>query len=266
MTTLKSLHNLIGRKALITGAAGNLGKVFANTLAELGADLILVDLFESNLESLRDQLITDWGVKVDCYVCDLEIQNSRVDLIQRINSSHGGLNVLINNAALVGTSDLLGWNVPFEEQSIETWRRAIEVNLTAAFELSQGLLPLLRESQGGNIVNIASIYGIHAPVWKLYEGTDMGNPAAYGVSKAGLIQLTRWLATSIAPEVRVNAIAPGGIFRNQQKEFVKRYEVMTPLGRMACEDDFRGAIAYLASDASNYMTGQVLQIDGGWQL
>jgi NAD(P)-dependent dehydrogenase (short-subunit alcohol dehydrogenase family) len=94
----------------------------------------------------------------------------------------------------------------------------------------------------------------------------MGNPAAYGVSKAGLIQLTRWLATSIAPEVRVNAIAPGGIFRNQEEEFVKRYEMMTPLGRMASEDDFRGAIAYLTSDASRYVTGQVLQIDGGWGI
>jgi NAD(P)-dependent dehydrogenase (short-subunit alcohol dehydrogenase family) len=266
MTTLKSLQNLAGRKALITGAAGNLGKVFANTLAELGADLILVDLFESNLEFLRNQLITDWGVNVDYYVCDLEVQDSRVDLIQRVISSNGGLNILINNAALVGTSDLSGWNVPFAEQSIETWRRALEVNLTAAFELSQGLLPLLRESQGGSIVNISSIYGIHAPVWGLYEGTSMGNPAAYGVSKAGLIQLTRWLATLIAPEVRVNAIAPGGIFRNQEEVFVKRYERMTPLGRMACADDFCGAIAYLTSDASRYVTGQVLQIDGGWGI
>jgi NAD(P)-dependent dehydrogenase (short-subunit alcohol dehydrogenase family) len=208
----------------------------------------------------------DWGVNVEYYVCDLEEQDSRADLIQRIKSSHRSLNVLINNAAFVGTSDLSGWNVPFEQQSIETWRRALEVNLTAAFELSQGFLPLLRESQGGNIVNIASIYGIHAPNWHLYEGTNMGNPAAYGVSKAGLIQLTRWLATSIAPEVRVNAIAPGGIFRNQQIEFVQRYERMTPLGRMACEDDFRGAIAYLTCDASSYMTGQVLQIDGGWGI
>jgi NAD(P)-dependent dehydrogenase (short-subunit alcohol dehydrogenase family) len=228
--------------------------------------LNLLLALESNLQLLRNQLITDWGVKVDYYVCDLEVQNSRIDLIHRVNASQGGLNILINNAALVGTSDLSGWNAPFAEQSIETWRRALEVNLTAAFELSQGLLPLLKESQGGNVVNIASIYGIHAPVWQLYEGTDMGNPAAYGVSKAGLIQLTRWLATSIAPEVRVNAIAPGGIFRNQEEEFVKRYEMMTPLGRMASEDDFRGAIAYLTSDASRYVTGQVLQIDGGWGI
>ena len=92
----------------------------------------------------------------------------------------------------------------------------------------------------------------------------MSNPAAYGASKGGLIQLTRWLATTIAPQVRVNAISPGGIFRNQPSEFLDRYKLKTPLGKMATEDDFRGAIAYLASDLSNYVTGQILQVDGGW--
>jgi NAD(P)-dependent dehydrogenase (short-subunit alcohol dehydrogenase family) len=92
----------------------------------------------------------------------------------------------------------------------------------------------------------------------------MSNPAAYGVSKGGLIQLTRWLATTIAPEVRVNAISPGGIFRNQPEAFVNRYAEKTPLGRMATEDDFRGAIAYLASDLSRYVTGQILSVEGGW--
>ena len=103
-----------------------------------------------------------------------------------------------------------------------------------------------------------------APDWNLYEGTSMNNPAAYGASKAGLIQLTRWLSSQLAPQVRVNSISPGGIFRNQEKEFVKRYESKTPLGRMATEDDLKGAIAYLASDLSKYVTGQNLSVDGGW--
>ena len=118
----------------------------------------------------------------------------------------------------------------------------------------------------GAIINIASIYGSYGPDWSLYEGTNMSNPSAYCASKGGLIQFTRWLATTIAPRIRVNTISPGGVFRNQQEAFVQRYEAKTPLGRMAKEDDFRGAIAYLASDLSKYVTGQNLAVDGGWGI
>ena len=264
MSTIRELADLSGRRALITGATGGLGKVFADTLAELGSDLILVDLPNSDFQTLSTDLIKDWGVNVESLPCDLEVQSQRTDLIEKLMSSGLGLNILINNAALVGASDLPGWNVPFEDQSINTWRRALEVNLTAVFDLSKGLAPLLKSSKNGSIVNIASIYGTYGPDWSLYEDTPMSNPAAYGASKGGLIQLTRWLATTIAPEVRVNAISPGGIFKNQQEEFVKRYEEKTPLGRMADAEDFRGAIAYLASDLSRYVTGVNLSIDGGW--
>ncbi len=264
MSTIKELSDLSGRRALITGATGGLGRVFADTLAELGADLILVDLPSSDFQALSKKLIKDWGVKVEIHPCDLEEQNQRTELIEKLKSSGLGLNILVNNAAFVGSSDLPGWSVPFQEQSIDTWRRALEVNLTAIFDLCQGLFPLLESAQGASVVNIASIYGMYGPDWSLYEGTNMSNPAAYGASKGGLIQLTRWLATTIAPEVRVNAISPGGVFRNQPEEFVKRYAAKTPLGRMATEDDFRGALAYLASDSSRFVTGQVLQVDGGW--
>ena len=138
------------------------------------------------------------------------------------------------------------------------------MNLTAAFHLSQGLTAELRKASGANIINVTSIYGEYGPDWRLYEGTDMGNPAAYGASKGGLNQFTRWLATTIAPDVRVNAISPGGVFRNQPEKFVNRYIERTPLKRMATEDDFRGVVAYLASDLSQYVTGQVLRVDGGW--
>ena len=149
---------------------------------------------------------------------------------------------------------------------VETWRRAMEVNLTAAFHLSQTFAPLLKTSKGGNIINITSIYGEYGPDWGLYEGTQMGNPVAYAVSKGGLVQLTRWLATTIAPEVRVNAVSPGGIFRNQDQKFVERYEARTPMKRMAIEDDFRGVISFLASDMSSYVTGQNIAVDGGWGI
>ena len=266
MSTLKELSDLSGRRALITGATGGLGKVFADTLAELGADLILVDLPGSDFQTINEDLIKRWGVSIENHICDLEDQIERTGLIEKLLSSGLGLNILINNAAIVGASDLPGWSVPFEDQSIDTWRRALEINLTAVFDLCKGLAPLLESSKNGSIVNIASIYGMFGPDWSLYKGTSMSNPAAYGASKGGLIQLTRWLATTIAPEVRVNAISPGGIFRNQPEEFVKRYEDKTPLGRMANEEDFRGAIAFLTSDLSRYVTGVNMAIDGGWGI
>jgi NAD(P)-dependent dehydrogenase (short-subunit alcohol dehydrogenase family) len=264
VTQFKELSNLQGRRALITGASGHLGKVFADTLAELGSDLILVDQPGSNLEEISSVIRERWGTKVFIKYCDLELSSQRAELITWVKEIAEPLHILVNNAAFAGTANLPGWNVPFEEQSVETWRRALEVNLTAIFHLCQGLTPSLKVEDGSSIVNIASIYGVTGPDWSLYEGTNMSNPAAYGTSKGGIIQLTRWLATTIAPEVRVNSISPGGIFRNQPELFVKRYVEKTPLGRMASEDDFRGAIAFLASDMSKYVTGQNLIVDGGW--
>jgi NAD(P)-dependent dehydrogenase (short-subunit alcohol dehydrogenase family) len=266
VSSIKKLIDLSGRRALITGAAGGLGKIFAGALAELGADLILVDHPDSELETLRGTLISRWGINVEIHFCDLEIQDQRARLLAKLQSSNAGLNILVNNAAFVGTSDLEGLTNAFEEQSISTWNRVISVNLTAIFELCQGLLPILKLATGANIINISSIYGKYGPDLRLYEGTSMGSPVAYAVSKGGLIQFTRWLATVAAPEVRVNAICPGGIFRNQPDQFVNRYESRTPLKRMACEEDLIGAVAYLASDLSAYVTGHELMVDGGWGI
>ena len=264
MNTVQKLMDLKGRRALITGATGGLGSVMADTLAEMGADLILVDRPGTDLAPLAASLQERWGVQVWHYHCDIEKNNQRLELLGLIQNEHMQLNILINNAAFVGASNLKGWVTSFEEQTIETWRRALEVNLSAPFHLCQGLTPLLKRSPGASIINIGSIYGEYGPDWRLYEGTSMGNPAAYSASKGGLHQLTRWLATTLAPDLRVNAISPGGVFRSQPEAFIKRYEDRTPLGRMATEDDFRGAIAYLASDMSLYVTGQVLSVDGGW--
>ncbi|NBO18358.1 MAG: SDR family oxidoreductase [Proteobacteria bacterium] len=263
MTTVNALINLKGRRALITGAAGSLGKIMTQTLAELGADLVLLDHPDAPLAELATQIAAQWGVDVAVRLCDLESEAARDTLINEL-VQESRLDVLINNAAFVGTSGLQGWGVPFAEQSIETWRRALEVNLTAAFHLCQGLAPMLQASGYGSIINIGSIYGEYGPDWSLYEGTSMSNPAAYGASKGGLLQLTRWLATTIAPNVRVNAVSPGGVFRDQNPKFVERYVSKTPLKRMATEDDFRGVIAFLASDLSSYVTGQNIAVDGGW--
>lgn len=262
MRDIKTLMDMHGRRVLITGGAGHLGRTMADSLAELGAEVLLVDVPGAPTQAVADEIAARRGTVVTALDCDLEDAAARIALVDRIARS--GLSVLVNDAAFVGTSGLTGWAEPLERQSIETWRRALEVNLTAAFHLCQLLAPLLKDGPGGSIINIASIYGLWAPDYALYEGTPMANPAAYGASKGGLIQLTRWLSTTLAPEVRANVIAPGGVARGQPDNFVDRYTARTPLRRMATEEDFRGAVAYLASDLSGYVTGQVLAVDGGW--
>jgi len=264
MKTIKKLSDMRGRRALITGGTGHLGRVMADTLAELGASIVLLDRLGTGFQAIEKQITQTWGRECISIACDLEVEEERKQAISQIKRDGKGINCLINNAAFVGSSQLEGLNTCFEKQSLASWRRAIEVNLTAPFHLSQAFAPELRAANGGNIINITSIYGEFGPDWSLYEGTSMGNPAAYGASKGGLAQLTRWLATNLAPDIRVNAISPGGVFRNQNPAFVERYEQKTPLKRMAAEDDIRGAITYLASDLSSYVTGQTLRVDGGW--
>lgn len=266
MTTVKQLMDMTGYRALITGAAGQLGRVMADAFAELGVELILLDREGSELKKISDDLANRWGTHIQTIFCDLEIPDERSRVIHSLTQEGKPLHVLVNNAAFVGTSDLKGWAVPFEQQGLQAWRRALEVNLTSAFDLCQGLVPLLKSSGFGSIVNIASIYGEFGPDWSLYEGTAMSNPAAYSASKGGLLQLTRWLSTTLAPQIRVNSISPGGIARGQPSVFVERYEANTPMRRMAREDDIRGAVVYLSSKMSSYVTGQNLRVDGGWGI
>lgn len=261
---LNTLMDMRGKRALVTGATGCLGRVIADTLGELGASLVLVDRPGADYASLRETLSRHAGITVETLDCDLEDQAQRDALAESATAGGKGLDVLINNAAFVGTSGLQGWALPFEGQTVETWRRAVEVNLTAVFDLCQKFAGQLRAGGTGTIVNIGSIYGVLGPNWSLYEGTPMANPAAYAASKGGVVQLTRWLATTLGPDIRVNCICPGGIARGQPDVFVERYEALTPLRRMATEDDFRGAVAFLASSMSAYVTGQNLLVDGGW--
>jgi NAD(P)-dependent dehydrogenase (short-subunit alcohol dehydrogenase family) len=262
--TLRELMSLQGRVAIVTGGAGHIGIAIADALAELGAGIALVDIDGKRNSAAADAIAKKWPVKTVAFDCDLEQGNAVRELPRRVRERFSSIDVIVNCAALVGTSGLEGWAVPFQEQSDATWRRALEVNLTAPFLLVQAAADELRASGHGSVVNISSIYGLTGPDWRLYEGTAMGNPAAYAASKGGLLQMTRWLATTLAPHVRVNAVAPGGVFRDSREPFLSRYVARTPLARMAREEDMKGAVAYLASDLSAYVTGQCLAVDGGW--
>lgn len=256
--------DLSGRVGLVTGGAGHIGSVMAETLAELGAGVVILDLDADRCEAVARTIRDQFDVPAVACVTDLADSNAVSQVSGFVRRELGRLDIVVNAAALVGSSALPGWATAFENQSLSTWRAALEVNLTAAFALTQGCIDLLRESGHGSVINVASIYGLVGPDWRLYESTEMGNPAAYAASKGGLLQLTRWLATTLAPSVRVNAITPGGVLRNTQEPFLSRYVSRVPLQRMASEDDFKGAVAYLASDLSAYVTGQNLIVDGGW--
>lgn len=264
MKSVKELMNLSGRVALITGGAGHIGFAMADALAELGASVAIIDVNKEAADKAAEQLKNKYSHPMLSLAADLADETAVRALPGQVVDSFGGLDILINCAAFVGTTNLKGWCVPFEQQSAETWRSAMEVNATAAFNLTQAATVPLRASGHGSIINVSSIYGVYGPDLRLYEGTGMGSPAAYAASKGALLQFTRWCATVLAPDIRVNAITPGGVFRNQNERFVERYVGKTPLQRMAAEEDFKGAACFLASDLSAYVTGQNLMVDGGW--
>jgi len=258
--------NLSGRVACITGGGGHIGSAMAEGLAELGAAIVLLDVDQASCESTAGRIESEFRVPTLPLKLDLADEKELRETPWIILDRFRRFDILINCAALVGTSQLQGWTVPFAQQRADTWRLALDVNLTAPFVLIQASADALAASGHGSVINIGSLYGVAGPDMRLYEDTTMGNAAAYAASKGGLLQLTRWLATVLAPRVRVNAISPGGVWRDQPEAFCRRYISRTPLQRMGTEQDFVGAAAYLASDMSSYVTGQNLLVDGGFTV
>ena len=258
--------SFVGKTVLITGAAGHLGSEVCRAFAKLGSGLILIDFNPDSLQELSAELSEGFGVDVSVYACNFSDPVVRNKVIHDVSVDFEVIDVLINNAAFVGTSDLSGWSVPFEKQLSSVWPQVFEVNLTSIFEFAQGLSGNLRKSGSGAIVNIASIHAHVGPDWDLYNGTQMASPAAYSASKAGVVNLTKWLSTTMAPHVRVNSVSPGGISRGQPTAFVEKYIARTPMGRMANESDVVGAILFFSSDLSAFLTGQDLCVDGGYSV
>ncbi len=263
-STLKEMLDIQDRTCLITGACGYVGEALTFAFSEMGCNLILIDHPGKNLNKLKNEINDKFRNKVITFSCDFESSKDIEKIRPLIEMNFDSLDILINNAAFVGSSNLKGWSTSLENQSLDTWRRAIEVNVTASFQLIKSTKELLEKSPHASIINIGSIYGIYGPDLSIYENTQLNNPAAYSVSKAGLLQLTRWMSTVLAPKIRVNSISPGGIFRNQPEEFVKRYIQKTPLKRMGSESDIVGAAIYLATNLSSWVTGQNIIVDGGW--
>ncbi len=252
------MMDLSGRVALITGGAGHIAEAFGEALAELGADLCLIDIAEGRVRSRAETLAQRFGRKVSWVAADIAQESQVKSAVEQAIADHNRIDILINNAAYPPSAAEL------ERDSLAEWEANVRLMLTAPFLIVRACVPALEESGRGSVINIASTYGLVGPNMSLYAGTDMRNPAYYGAAKGGLVQLTRYWATTLAPRVRVNAIAPGGVWRDQPQSFHERYKQRTPLDRMAGEEDFKGAVAFLASDLSAYVTGHVLTVDGGW--
>ncbi len=238
--SVADLADLSGRTVIVTGGAGHIGRVAAAGLMEQGAQVALVDLDRAACEQAVDALGDLDAGRVFSVTCDLSDEHATRAVAEAVVDRTGRIDALVHFAALVSAEPLPNWTTPFEDQGTDVWRRALEVNLTAVFVLTQACTPALRASGHGSVVTVGSTYGMVGPDWRIYDGTEMGNAAGYAASKGGVIQLTRWLATTLAPDIRVNCLSPGGVLRGHPDSFREAYEARTPLGRMATEEDYVG--------------------------
>jgi len=265
----KALFDLSGKTAVITGASGILGRHFSAGLAEAGSDLALLDIRSESVQELAADLGAKYGVKAQGFVCDVSDPAAVKQAVAAVVSAFGRVDILHNNAA--GKSDDLdAFFAPFEDYSLEQWRQIMAVNLDGIFLMAQAVgKQMVAQGHGGSIIQTSSIYGLVGPDQRIYEGSfylgrQINTPAVYSASKAGIVGLTKYLATYWADKgIRVNTIAPGGSESGQNDEFMRRYSARIPMGRMAKAHEIVGALLYLASDASSYVTGQTIAVDGG---
>jgi NAD(P)-dependent dehydrogenase (short-subunit alcohol dehydrogenase family) len=264
----RALFDLGGQVAVVTGACGILGRRFCAGLAEFRAGVAVVDLDPGACASLAAELARTHGVRAEGFACDLSDPAQVEALPARVEAALGPAGILLNNAA-AKSRDIADFFAPVETFKPGTWREIMAVNLDGLFNVAKAFGSRMAERGAGSIIQTASIYGVVAPDQRIYEGSrylerEINTPAVYSASKAGVIGLTRHLATYWGHRgVRVNSISPGGVESGQNDTFRQRYGARVPLGRMAKADEMVGAVIFLASPASSYVTGQNLVVDGG---
>jgi len=270
MSKFYDSFQLADRIAVVTGAAGLLGSGFCRILASAGASVVVADIDEEGATLVAEEIQGDGLLAIPARA-DITDPVSVDKLIKTVMREYGGLNILVNSAALDPKFDSdhhEQTSNAFEDYPLKAWNQALDVNLTGMFLVSQASITSMLEQGNGVIINICSTYGLVGPDQKLYEREGhppQFKPVYYSVTKAGVLGFTRYLATYYAGKnIRVNALTPGGVFNDHEDEFVEKYAARTVLGRMARKDELNGALLFLASDASSYMTGANLVVDGGW--
>lgn len=270
---LSSLFDLSGQVVVVTGGAGLLGKQYVRTLLGAGARVLVADLDGDRAAQEARAAVDDVGGEAVAIAVDVSRTTDVAAMVDVAMHHWGRLDILVNNAAIdpKADGDLSGLlSNAFEDFPLDLWQKAIDVNLTGAFLCAQFAGRVMVRARRGVIVNISSTYGLVAPDQRLYQRDAESQqrhykPASYVVSKAAIAQLTKYLATYWGPlGIRVNTLTPHGVFNGHDEQFVRRYNHRTPLGRMARIDEMNGPLLFLVSDASSYMTGANLVVDGGW--
>jgi NAD(P)-dependent dehydrogenase (short-subunit alcohol dehydrogenase family) len=241
------MKNLINKVIIVTGGNGLIGESIVDELNNEGAFVVNADIKE--VDELNN-----------IFFCDVTNENSVINLTRKVLAKFGRIDGFVNNA-YPRTND---WGNKFEDIKYESWKENIDIQLNSVFITTKVVLEAMKKQGYGSIVNVASIYGVVAPDFSIYEDTNMTMPAAYSAIKGGVISYSKYLASYFGKYgIRVNCVSPGGIINNQPNEFVNRYTKKVPLSRMANPKDISPAISFLLSDKANYITGQNLIIDGG---
>ena len=262
------LFSLANKVVVVTGGAGLLGQVFCQALVDVGAHVAIVDLDLASAETAAKKINKSDAQKVVAFESDITSPESVTQMVANVVKQLGRIDVLVNNAASKGSS-LDAFFESFEDYSLKTWREVMSVNIDGLFLVAQAVGKQMKKQGGGSIIQTSSIYGVVAPDQRIYEGSEyngraINTPAVYSASKAAVNGLTSYLSTYWASsKIRVNSLTPGGIASGQNSEFNKKYSNRVPLGRMGEASELVGALVYLASDASSYVTGQNLIVDGG---
>ena len=270
---IQEKFDLTGRVGIVTGGGGLLGFEFCKTLAEAGASVVVADLSMEYAQRAASKL-AEFGNKVIPFQIDITSVESVQKLMSETLAHFGRIDILVNSAALDPKfdPDAAAKGIAtgaFEDYPLEMWNDALNVNLTGTFLVTQACVKqMVAQGKKGSIINICSTYGLNGPDQRIYikDGQRVAfKPVYYTTTKAGVMGFTKYLAAYYAgTEIRVNALTPGGVYNNHEEYFVKNYSAKTILGRMAHKDEMNGALLFLASDASSYMTGNNVVVDGGW--
>jgi len=258
--------SLEGRVVAVTGGAGILGRHFCRGFADAGASVAVIDVDAAAAE----RVAKDLGGHARGFRCDVADAASVATCVGGILTEFGRIDALHNNAA-TKTDDVRAFFAPFEDYSLDTWRKVMAVNVDGMFLMAQAVgRHMVERGGGGAVLQTASIYGLVGPDERIYEGSEylggpINTPAVYSASKSAVVGLSRWLAAHWARHgIRVNTLVPGGVSSGQNSRFSELYSARVPLGRMAGAQEIVPAAVYLLSDASSYVTGQALVVDGGW--